>query len=310
MLNTNAHPLISVIVPNYNHAQYLKQRLDSVLNQTFQDFELIILDDCSTDKSKAAIETYRGHEKISHIIYNEQNSGSPFKQWEKGISLAKGEYIWIAESDDYCESNFLKIGLKSILDKKADIFISKTIRVDEKNNYIDSLDFWYKDLNSSKWKSNYINNNLDEIKSFLIYKNTIPNASGVIFKKIEAIKDCLSAIQNFKFCGDWLFWLMYLKKTNKVIFNSEIKNYFRTHNNTTRSKFQYTRNIEVLRIYKWVTTEILGKENKKLLSYYFDNYIRHYPRLHIFKNLNFVVKSLNFTYYGPYFILKNYLKTK
>lgn len=74
------NPLISVIIPNYNHALFLKQRIDTVLNQTFQDFEVIILDDCSTDSSREIIEQYRGHSKISNIIFNDKNSGGVFKQ--------------------------------------------------------------------------------------------------------------------------------------------------------------------------------------------------------------------------------------
>ena len=101
-------PQVSVIVPNYNHAPYLRQRLDSIFNQTFQDFEVIILDDCSTDNSKEVIEEYRNRSQVSHVVYNETNSGSPFKQWAKGFDLAQGEYIWIAESDDWAELNFLE----------------------------------------------------------------------------------------------------------------------------------------------------------------------------------------------------------
>ena len=91
---------VSVVIPNFNHALYLKQRIESVLNQTFQNFELIILDDCSTDNSKEVIERYKNHPKISKIVYNEENSGSVFRQWIKGIKLSTGKYIWIAESDD------------------------------------------------------------------------------------------------------------------------------------------------------------------------------------------------------------------
>ncbi len=91
---------VSVILPNYNHSKYLKQRIDSILNQTFQDFELILLDDNSPDDSVDIIESYRDHKRVSHIHLNKENSGSTFKQWERGFSLAKGEYIWIAESDD------------------------------------------------------------------------------------------------------------------------------------------------------------------------------------------------------------------
>src|ERR1700742_1367615 len=99
---------VSVIVPNYNHSRYLNQRIDSVLSQTYQDFELIILDDCSTDDSRKIIKQYQEHPKVSHIVFNETNSGTTFKQWKKGIELAKGKYIWIAESDDWCEPNLLE----------------------------------------------------------------------------------------------------------------------------------------------------------------------------------------------------------
>ena len=80
-------PLVSVIIPNYNHAQYLEQRLDSVFNQTYQNFEVIFLDDCSTDNSLEVIEKYKGNPHLSRIVVNETNSGSPFKQWDKGIGL-------------------------------------------------------------------------------------------------------------------------------------------------------------------------------------------------------------------------------
>jgi len=100
---------VSVIIPNYNHSKFLRKRINSVLDQTFQKFEVIILDDCSSDNSKEIIEEYRFNNKISHIVYNDINSGSTFKQWEKGIQLAIGDLIWIAESDDWCEPNFLSI---------------------------------------------------------------------------------------------------------------------------------------------------------------------------------------------------------
>lgn len=100
--------LVSVIIPNYNHAAYLRQRIDSVLSQSFDDFELILLDDCSTDNSREVLESYWQHPKLSHLIYNETNSGSVFRQWQKGIDLAKGEFIWIAESDDYAHPQFLE----------------------------------------------------------------------------------------------------------------------------------------------------------------------------------------------------------
>src|SRR5476649_534842 len=112
--------MVSVIVPNYNHARFLKERIDSVLNQTYRDFEVIILDDCSTDDSRSVIEEYRSNPKISNIILNEKNSGGTFNQWDKGIATAQGEYIWIAESDDYADVDFLNT-LMAIIEQKPEI---------------------------------------------------------------------------------------------------------------------------------------------------------------------------------------------
>ncbi|MEG2479884.1 MAG: glycosyltransferase family 2 protein, partial [Mucinivorans sp.] len=92
-------PKVSIIVPSYNHAPYLKERLDSILGQTFRDFELIILDDSSTDNSQQIIEQYSSEPRVSHVVYNKINSGNTFVQWQKGVDLAQGEWIWIAESD-------------------------------------------------------------------------------------------------------------------------------------------------------------------------------------------------------------------
>ena len=100
-------PKVSVIVPNYNHAPYLKRRLDSILGQSYQDFELILLDDHSSDGSADILLSYKDDPRVSQVIINEENSGSTFKQWDKGLSLAEGEYIWIAESDDWCEKTLL-----------------------------------------------------------------------------------------------------------------------------------------------------------------------------------------------------------
>ena len=104
----NALPLVSVVVPNYNYKRYLNLRIQSILQQTYQNIELILLDDASTDGSEEVLSAYQNHTKVSHILLNEHNTGNPFKQWFKGMQLAKGKYIWIAEADDLCELTFLE----------------------------------------------------------------------------------------------------------------------------------------------------------------------------------------------------------
>lgn len=106
-MDQDKKPLVSVIVPNYNHAPYLKERLDSIYQQTYQNIEVILLDDFSSDNSVEVLKQYaRKYPHNTRLIVNEENSGKVFRQWNKGLSLAKGELIWIAESDDYCDVNF------------------------------------------------------------------------------------------------------------------------------------------------------------------------------------------------------------
>src|ERR1700722_8508136 len=88
-------PKVSVIIPSYNHARFLRQRIDTVLQQTFQDFEVILLDDCSPDNSPEIISSYVGDSRV-RIEFNAINSGSTFKQWNKGVRMARGDYVWIA----------------------------------------------------------------------------------------------------------------------------------------------------------------------------------------------------------------------
>ncbi|MGL4332344.1 MAG: glycosyltransferase family 2 protein, partial [Bacteroidales bacterium] len=129
--------MVSVIIPNYNHAKYLNERIDSIINQTFQDFEIIILDDKSSDESKIIIEHYRDHPKVSHIVINKQNSGSPFIQWKKGIDLAKGDLIWIAESDDCAAPTFLEECVNHLVNNTDTVFcFSESFFVDENSNII------------------------------------------------------------------------------------------------------------------------------------------------------------------------------
>src|SRR5579863_7553321 len=98
---------LSVIVPNYNYAHFLKRRLDSIANQTIKPDEIIFLDDCSTDNSREVAEQLLKTYGIAYsIVVNETNQGV-FFQWLKGIRLAKFDYIWIAEADDSCEPDLL-----------------------------------------------------------------------------------------------------------------------------------------------------------------------------------------------------------
>lgn len=189
-------PLVSVIIPNFNHARYLEQRLDSVFNQTYQNFEVIILDDCSTDNSLEIINRYKDNPHLSQFVINATNSGSTFKQWGKGFDLAKGEWIWIAESDDYCTNDFLELLLKECL-KHEDVVIafSNYIKCDEDGTILSR---------SKEWK-----NRCYKGKHFVRRRMTrfcdIHNASGAVFKK-NVLSFVSKSYQKYQSAGDYQFW--------------------------------------------------------------------------------------------------------
>lgn len=218
-------PKVSVIIPNYNHAKYLDQRIQSVLNQTYQDFEVIILDDCSPDNgaSRAVIEKYRSNPHVSHIVYNEKNSGSTFIQWQKGFSLAKGEIIWIAESDDWCELNFLEI-VVPCFEEHSDVVVAQSSGYFAHKDKLSLLD----NMGDSDTVQCY--DGIGYIKKFLLKSNFyIPNASGVLFRKDVAMylpKDYMQ----YKAAGDRLFWIYMLEHGNICQVNKPL-NYFRQHDN-------------------------------------------------------------------------------
>ena len=173
---------VSVIVPNYNHAQFLEQRVNSLLSQTYIDFEIIIVDDASSDESIAILEAYRYHPKVSLLLVNDTNSGSPFKQWKKGIEHASGEFIWIAESDDYCSSEFLEECMKVIGDDPAiGLVYTQSVDVDVNGEEIGDRLQYTDQFKPNIWKENFSMQGNDFIRNYLSHKNVIPNASAVLF---------------------------------------------------------------------------------------------------------------------------------
>ena len=233
-----ATPLVSVIVPNYNHEKYLVQRLESIFNQTYSNIEIILLDDCSRDNSQVILLEYAKKAKVSHCIINNENSGSPFKQWKKGIDLAKGDYIWIAESDDYCSLDFISKLMNSLVrDLSIGIGYCQTNDVDEKGRFLYDRINYTKLFQPNIWGKEFLRDGVGFIESYLIYFNVIPNASAVIFKKELVDESVFSdSLLNMKICGDWCFWIKIILKT-KIFFLPETLNYFRDHQAVSRNHY-------------------------------------------------------------------------
>ncbi|MCG2794068.1 MAG: glycosyltransferase [Weeksellaceae bacterium] len=243
-------PAVSVIIPNYNHASFLRQRIDAVLEQTFQDFEVIILDDCSTDHSRTIIDGYQDNAKISTVVYNESNSGSVFRQWVKGIKMAKGEYIWIAESDDYADAAFLSETL-ALLNRNSSCgaAFTNSYIVDEASHILDQTD---KRLSlSSLLKDRLIT--IKDIETSFINNMLISNVSSCLFRTSSLLNVDLEELQNYKSSGD-RFAFIAIALNNDICYHPSPLNFFRIHHhNTTKSNMKdgttFSERFDVLNFY-------------------------------------------------------------
>ena len=263
-------PKVSVIIPNYNHGVYLKQRIESVLDQTFKDFELIILDDCSTDNSMDVIHQYCNNPHITTIITNEKNSGSPFKQWQKGITLAKGEWIWIAESDDSADKQFLE-KFDSALEGQQNIgliYCDSKI-VDEQGERGNFAEIKNKKFNTDRWCRDYRNKGLDEIENFLLPAGTINNTSAVLFNKkvlIEADPFDL----DLRYIGDKYAFVKVLSKSD-VLYVGEGLNFYRDPFNTKHADRYINYFYEQFLVFNWAYKNLKIPDRKKFFNGFYLN---------------------------------------
>ena len=260
-------PLVSVIIPNYNHAQFLDERIQTVLNQTYRNFELIILDDKSTDNSMEVINKYKDDPHVSEIVVNEENSGSTFKQWHKGFELAKGDIVWIAESDDSCDTKLLEVLVQGYLESDAVLAFCKSCKYD-----VDGNRCCY--MPHDKLVKSFSMTGHGFIKEHMIQRNIVANASSAIFNR-QAALSVDRKYMSMRGEGDWLFWIELMQLGN-VFFCKEELNYFRSHQiNTTKSlkyrgisQMEHRIVFDYLVKYGYLEHSFIWKEKVRCLSHY------------------------------------------
>ncbi len=232
--NLPGSPLVTVIVPSYNHEAFLKTRLASIAGQSLDDLEIIVLDDASTDASRIVLESFVASDVRAKLICNELNSGSTFKQWRKGLAAAQGRYVWIAESDDDADRSFLS-RMVAELENDSSVMIAhaQSLMIDLNGKTLGRPDAWLNDLALGRWNSDLAVEGLSEIRDYLSQKNTIPNASAVVFRNFPGIE--LLVDDGMRLCADWRFWIRLLTRGKYVYINKEI-NYWRQNSSNARTR--------------------------------------------------------------------------
>jgi glycosyltransferase involved in cell wall biosynthesis len=245
-------PRVSVIVPNYNHARFLRQRMTSVLSQTYRDREIILMDDGSKDDSRTVIEGYRGVDGV-RIEYNSQNSGSCFKQWNKGVRMASGQYVWIAESDDDADTHFLE-KMVAVLESNPSVglVMCRMELIDENGELIPG--YWQ--TRGERWNESFVCSGKEECKRQIFSRNDIRNTSAVLFRK-AAYEQAGYADETLRLSGDWLMWMKILLLSDFAYAN-ETLDYWRVHQASVRNTtyMEGSNTLEDVKVKKYVAARL------------------------------------------------------
>jgi glycosyltransferase involved in cell wall biosynthesis len=276
-------PTFSVIIPNYNHAPHLPRRIESVLAQTHRDFELLILDDCSPDNSREIMDRYVGDSRV-RLEFNHLNSGNPYVQWQKGLKLTSGDYIWIAESDDFADPQLLE-RLGATLDPDPDIGLAfcETLIVDESGTVLgwhaehsEVYDAKHRELLGRA----FVMEGRDYLRNFMFPWNTIPNASAVLFRR-SALESIGGPVTSMRLCGDWLTYSKILSRF-KIGHVPDRLNYFRDHQMNVRSHISAgVLAREWIEVAKWGERECgkFSQRTRRELDRFAANALLHVERL-------------------------------
>ena len=261
-------PRVSVIVPNYNYARYLPERLASIMAQTYRPLEIIFLDDASSDDSVAVATTLLRGSCITHrIVVNTSNAGC-YAQWLQGLALAAGELVWIAEADDTCDPQLLETLVPSFADSDVTLAYCQSRKI---NGVGEMMQPDYRDytnaISASKWLAPYKRSGMDEIRDTLCIKNTIPNASAVVMRKPHGheINERLLGLKN---AGDWMLYV-HLLETGSVYFTPKVLNSHRLHTQSVTKGGNQARHFnEILQVQEYIRSRhsLTAQANSKIES--------------------------------------------
>lgn len=192
-------PFFSIIIPTFNSKSSLEIALNSVLHQTFRDFEILIIDDGSTDGTDVLMLEY----KDIRILYEKQiNSGGPANPRNKGINLSKGEWICFLDSDDFWCSNKLEFCYNEI-NSNIDLLFHDLYLVNKKSFWLTNKILKGRRLNSPVIRDLLINGNAISTSSVVVRRNIVGKVGG-FDENIDVI-----AAEDFK------LWLGVATLTNK-----------------------------------------------------------------------------------------------
>lgn len=224
---------LSIIAPSLNHEKYIGEFIKSVLSQTFTDFELIIVDDCSTDKNVEIIKSF--NDNRIKLIQNDYNMGIN-SSLNKGISFATSNFIAFVGTDDYLHKDYVAKTIE-LINNGADVIYHSYIAIDENNNVLENKCF------------SSINDNKFHVLYKLFFNNCL-SSPGIVFKKEIYEKYC-NLPAGYFLVSDYHLHIQLLLYSENILFEETPYIYYRIlENSASHSNIaDYRINIEFDLIY-------------------------------------------------------------
>ena len=219
-MNNQIKPLISIIIPTYNHANYLGKALNSILDQSYNNWEVIVIDNHSTDKTVNVINRFND-KRIRYIKIH--NNGIIAKSRNKGILLSKGEWIAFLDSDDWWSLNKLKICVEHINSDVDLIYHDLEIISNER------LPFKRKTVRSRHLKK-------PVLIDLLVGGNAISNSSVIVRKNILEKVGLINEKKELIAAEDYNTWLKIAAVSDKFLYLSKRLGYYFVHDRSVSKK--------------------------------------------------------------------------
>lgn len=302
-------PKISIIIPMYNSAKYIEQTLDSLINQTYKNIEILIIDDGSSDEGPNIVK----NKYINQVKYIfQENSGAPMAR-NNGLSQAKGEYIVFFDADDLMEKNGIQSLASNLNFGDVDVVIGNYYEMDNDGNIMSIGD-----------KNNLIDKliTINETNSILLnVANCSPFPGNKMFKKNFLLQNKLN-FENLKIAQDLNFFLRCIACYPKISFTKNIVSYYRIHNGSISRSYD-SKILDIIVAFEDVEKKNYSFYNKNSSMFttlkfnHFGVQLYKIPlikdrqnRIEVFKKLKYEIKKLDFTKINSQFLTINLKKVK
>ena len=230
---------VTAIIPNYNHAHFLKERVRSVVNQTYEHIEVIILDDCSSDESRDIIKLLAQQcSRPVQVCFNDSNSGNVSAQWKRGIEMASGDLIWICESDDFCELDFLEHIVAHFADLSVTMAFGNIQFCDAEGGPMPGMDSFRALCEPTlDWSVNIKRPAFEWFCNVLGVQNVMANVSGCLFRRQNLPDAVWQEALTYRIMGDWFLYSR-IAGGGQIVYEPRSTAFFRQHGkNTSSSNF-------------------------------------------------------------------------